>query len=99
MPDLRPFRGLRYDVSVVGDLGAVLCPPYDVISAAERARLAERDLHNAVRLELPDSYEAAAALLDKWQTEGALARDERGKQGASRAAGDLWPGTVHLPSE
>ena len=77
MPDLRPFRGLRYDVSVVGDLGAVLCPPYDVISAAERARLAERDLHNAVRLELPDSYEAAAALLDQWQGEGVLTRDER----------------------
>ena len=77
MPELRPFRGLRYDLSVVGDLGAVLCPPYDVISAAERARLAERDLHNAVRLELPDSYESATELLEQWQREGALTRDER----------------------
>lgn len=84
MPDLRPFRGLRYDLSVAGDLGAVLCPPYDVISAQERARLADRDLHNAVRLELPvaeagqvDQYAAAASLLDQWQGEGVLTRDER----------------------
>jgi uncharacterized protein (DUF1015 family) len=77
VPDLRPFRGLRYDLSVVGDLGGVLCPPYDVISAAERARLVERDPHNAVRLELPDSYDSASALIDQWQREGALARDER----------------------
>lgn len=86
MPDLRPFRGLRYDLSAVSDLGAVLCPPYDVISAAERARLAESDQHNAVRLELPvaedadgaaDGYVAAASLIDAWQGEGVLKRDEK----------------------
>jgi uncharacterized protein (DUF1015 family) len=77
VPELRPFRGLRFDLAAVGDLGSVLCPPYDVISDAERERLAERDPHNAVRLELPDSYESAALLLDQWQADGVLTRDDR----------------------
>ncbi|HLB44137.1 MAG TPA: DUF1015 family protein, partial [Candidatus Limnocylindrales bacterium] len=69
MPDVRPFRGLRYDPSAVPDLGTVLCPPYDVISAAERLALAARDPHNAVALELPeassggDAYASAARIL------------------------------------
>ena len=77
VPDLQPFRGLRYDPAVVPDLGAVLCPPYDVISATERSALAARDTHNAVRLELPDSYEAAASLLEQWHVESVLTRDEQ----------------------
>jgi uncharacterized protein (DUF1015 family) len=77
VPELLPFTGLRYDPASVPDLGAVLCPPYDVISAAERAELVERDAHNAVRLELPDSYEVATSLLTEWQDAGVLARDER----------------------
>ena len=42
MPDLRPFRALRFDASSVGDIGAVVAPPYDVIDEATRARLVER---------------------------------------------------------
>jgi uncharacterized protein (DUF1015 family) len=55
----------------------VLCPPYDVISVDERRALIDRDPHNAVRLELPDSYEGATSLLTEWQDAGVLARDER----------------------
>jgi uncharacterized protein (DUF1015 family) len=72
-----PFQGLRYDPAIVPDLSAVLCPPYDVISAAERAALAARDPHNAVALELPPSYEAAATTLAAWRRDGVLRRDER----------------------
>ena len=83
MPDVRPFRGLRYDPSAVPDLGTVLCPPYDVISAAERLALAARDPHNAVALELPeassggDAYASAARILGDWIADGTLRRDER----------------------
>ncbi|MEO8625775.1 MAG: DUF1015 domain-containing protein [Candidatus Limnocylindrales bacterium] len=77
MPELKPLRGLRYNPAAVSELSAVLCPPYDVISPAERQRLVDDDPHNAVRLELPDSYEAGAALLEQWQHEGVLTRDER----------------------
>ncbi len=72
-----PFEGLRYDPANVPDVSAVLCPPYDVISAAERAALAARDPRNAVALELPASYEAAATTLDAWQRDGVLRREER----------------------
>lgn len=61
----------------MADVGALLCPPYDVISADERRALIERDSNNAVRLELPDSYEDAASLLTAWQDAGVLARDQR----------------------
>jgi uncharacterized protein (DUF1015 family) len=68
---------LRYTPAAVPDLAAVLCPPYDVISTDERRGLIERDPYNAVRLELPDSYDDATALLASWQDAGVLARDER----------------------
>ena len=38
MPDLRPFRALRFDTPGA-DLSAVLAPPYDIISPAERREL------------------------------------------------------------
>jgi uncharacterized protein (DUF1015 family) len=85
VPELCPFRGLRYDQRAAADASALLCPPYDVISIDERDRLAARDPHNAVHLELPRSadgtgadaaYEAAARLFNSWQTEGVLRRDE-----------------------
>jgi len=31
---LAPFRGLRYDADVAGDLTQVTSPPYDVVDAA-----------------------------------------------------------------
>src|SRR5688572_13825718 len=37
LPQIRPFRALRFDRSVVGDPGLVVAPPYDVIGAELRA--------------------------------------------------------------
>ncbi|MDP8924201.1 MAG: DUF1015 domain-containing protein [Chloroflexota bacterium] len=84
MVDVRPFRGLHYDPAVVGDLGAVVCPPYDVIDAADERRLLDRHPNNAVRLELttasvagdPDErYARAAEMLRAWREQGVLVRD------------------------
>ena len=33
MPDIRPFRALRYDPATIADLALVVAPPYDVIDA------------------------------------------------------------------
>lgn len=93
VPTVRPFRALRYDPAVVGDLAAVICPPYDVISAADRERFLARHPRNAVRIELPvqaergegrraraageESYRRAAKTLRAWRRQGALRRDER----------------------
>jgi len=82
VPDLRPFRALRFDTSRT-DLSQVLAPPYDIISAAERQELLARDAHNIVRIELPADlgeagpadYEAAAATAASWRAEGILTRD------------------------
>lgn len=85
MADVRPFRGLHYDRAVVGDVGAVLCPPYDVIDAAGERRLLDRHPNNAVRVELttvsvaggPDErYARAAETLREWGRQGALVRDD-----------------------
>src|SRR5580693_8314803 len=78
-----PFAGLRYDSSRV-DLSMVIAPPYDVITPAERARLAGLHSANAVRVELPepdhreglDRYANAARLLCQWLESGILFRDQ-----------------------
>lgn len=84
MPNLRPFRALRYEPSHVGDLGAVTAPPYDVIDLATRARLAARHPANVVRLDLPveelgdgpdDRYRRAARTLATWRSDGTLRKD------------------------
>jgi uncharacterized protein (DUF1015 family) len=82
MTTIRPFRALRYDTRRV-ELGKVLAPPYDVVSAEDRDRLYERDPHNAVRLELTrdvsdeatTDYGELRRTLDEWQREGVLIRD------------------------
>ena len=78
MPEFRPFRGLRYHTA---DIDRVIAPPYDVIDPDQRAALAARSEHNAVRLILPepaddhDQYESAARMLADWERSGLLARD------------------------
>jgi uncharacterized protein (DUF1015 family) len=81
---LAAFPGLRYDPTTV-DLTAVVAPPYDVIDAAERHDLLERDPHNVVHLTLPDSdgesetvYQAAARRLTAWRGSGVLRNDPAG---------------------
>jgi uncharacterized protein (DUF1015 family) len=78
MPLLRPFRPLRYNPAAVGDLAAVVAPPYDVISDAYRDTLYARSPHNVVRLILnrdADRYGAAARLLREWRATGVLMQD------------------------
>jgi uncharacterized protein (DUF1015 family) len=89
MADVRPFNALHYDLGKVGSLDAVAAPPYDVIDAAERARLLARSPYNSVAIDLPkpfdpadpdshpegDPYEAAAERMRAWREEGVLVAD------------------------
>src|SRR5262249_43610533 len=78
MAVVRPFRALRYDAAHVGDLGAVVAPPYDVISAAQQDALYARSPWNVVRLIPPRQRErapAAGATLSAWIDSGVLALD------------------------
>ncbi len=85
MNDIRPFSGLRFDERIVGPLGAVVCPPYDVISPPEQVRLHARSPHNAIRLELGtefpgddasnNRYSRAADTLRRWVEAGVVRRE------------------------
>jgi uncharacterized protein (DUF1015 family) len=77
MADVRAFPALAYDLARVGDLGAVVAPPYDVIPTEHLPELRARSSHNVVHLTRPgDDYQGAAALLETWKAEGVL-RSER----------------------
>jgi len=74
---LTPFRALRYAVPDER-LGALLCPPYDVIDDGGRAELLAGDPDNAVGIILPsgdDRYSAAALRLEGWVASGTMAAD------------------------
>jgi uncharacterized protein (DUF1015 family) len=73
VPDFVPFPALRYASGPgTADLTAVCAPPYDVVDPEQRADLYAADPHNAIRLILPDSYDAAARALREWQADGTL---------------------------
>jgi uncharacterized protein (DUF1015 family) len=80
VPRFTPFAGLRYAPGT--DVDAVTAPPYDVIDAEERARLAARSDSNAVLFDLPDEadgpgrYDAADTLLRDLQARGVLVTDD-----------------------
>lgn len=85
MPDVRPFRGWRYDTGVAGPLDSLICPPYDVISSEAAEILPRRNAHNAILLELgpgaaqpdaPDNrYRRSGAELQRWIERGILRQD------------------------
>jgi uncharacterized protein (DUF1015 family) len=86
VPDIRPFRALRYDPEQVGDLGAVVAPPYDVIGEDLQRALLARHPRNSVRLDLPagepredpdERYRRAARTLTAWRSDGTLRKEPR----------------------
>jgi uncharacterized protein (DUF1015 family) len=76
MADLQPLRTLRYEPSAVGSLEDVIAPPYDVIDADLRAKLAARSPYNVVEIDLPRSYDQATATMADWQGRGVLVRED-----------------------
>jgi uncharacterized protein (DUF1015 family) len=71
MAVVTPFRAAKY----AEPSDALVAPPYDVISPAERDALAARDPHNVVRLTLARSEVEAGRLFRTWLDEGVLVRD------------------------
>jgi uncharacterized protein (DUF1015 family) len=80
MADVQPLRALHYDPAVAGPLQDVVAPPYDVIDASQRAELSARSPFNVVGVDLPkgepDPYAAARELLESWQLQRAVVRDD-----------------------
>jgi uncharacterized protein (DUF1015 family) len=78
MAVVQPFRGILYDAAVVGRIGSVVAPPYDVVGPDEQNRLYEESPFNVIRLDLSresDRYGSASRTFARWRAEGALVRD------------------------
>jgi uncharacterized protein (DUF1015 family) len=84
VPEIRAFRALRFDPEKVGDVGKVVCPPYDVIGPELQKTLLARHPSNAVRIDLPeiqageepdDRYRRASRTLSSWRIDGTLRTD------------------------
>lgn len=85
MPHISAFRGIRYDLGHVGDLSAVVAPPYDVIDGDLQNALYDRNDANVVRLilgkdqpgddEQENRYARAGRLLRSWLRDGILFRE------------------------
>src|SRR2546422_8353690 len=87
MAEITRFHGVLYALAKVGDVTAVVAPPYDVIGPAEQTALYERHPCNVVRLELgrehpgdgpqDNRYTRAKRFLEEWLRGGVLRRDGR----------------------
>ncbi|MYD72992.1 MAG: DUF1015 domain-containing protein, partial [Chloroflexi bacterium] len=78
MVNVQPFRGLRYDPDVVGDWGAVLGPPYDIVDAAQTADLKASSPYQIAHIETAagDDIDAASQTLRDWRSSGAIVQDD-----------------------
>ncbi len=85
MPEIRPFRAVRYDLARVGAMSSVVAPPYDVIGPELQESLYNASPNNIIRLELNreeagdtpgrDRYDRASSTLRDWRRTGVLADD------------------------
>lgn len=85
MAEIRPFRGVRYQIAQVGAISDVVAPPYDVIGPELQDRLYAASPYNSIRLELNreessdepgrDRYTRAARLLRDWRRQEVLRDD------------------------
>lgn len=87
MARVLPFGGYRYNVEKIGDLGAVVSPPYDVIADEFRRELHLRHPYNVIRLILGEDrtgdgasenrYIRASRYFQEWEEAGIILRDPR----------------------
>ncbi len=78
---LAAFRALRYAPDRMNELGSVMAPPYDVITAEGAATLRRNSPYNIVRITNPaggdERYAEAGRTLKSWVGDGVLIRDSR----------------------
>ncbi|MDR1196578.1 MAG: DUF1015 domain-containing protein [Endomicrobium sp.] len=78
MAEIKAFDAVRYAKENIANY---ICPPYDVISPEEKARLQKLSAYNIVNIELSDAkgkknkYANAAEIFKAWMKEGVLERD------------------------
>lgn len=86
MADFHPFRAIRYNIDRLGsDWSALIAPPYDVLTADDKASLIAKSASNIVTIDMPfvpptsagpvEVYNQANITLQKWLADGILVRD------------------------
>lgn len=85
MAQIKPFKAIRYDEAVVGELSKVTSPPYDIISPEDRVYYHKLHPNNFVRLVLGEEFATdnesdnrftrAGRYLDEWIASGAMKQD------------------------
>lgn len=85
MPEIKAFRGWRYNPAKNPDFSKVFAPPYDIISPRQQAKLYEENPYNVIRLELgkdepgdshtSNKYTRAADFLKDWKNHSVLVRE------------------------
>lgn len=85
MPQVKGFKGWRYNSAQISDLTKVFAPPYDVISKKQQEELYRRHPANVIRLELgkemstdnaaDNKYSRAKRLFEEWMNTGVLRQD------------------------
>lgn len=86
MAEIRPFNGVYYNKSIVGDLSAVICPPYDIITPQMEQELYHLSQYNFVRIEhgqqlpqdslIDNKYTRSSATLEQWLNHKILITDK-----------------------
>ena len=86
MIEVISFKGLLYNLDIIGSLDEVTAPPYDVLSADQQEVLYQKNPHNVVRLilgkesekdsETDNRYTRSAKFFEDWINEGILKRDD-----------------------
>ena len=81
MAQISAFKGLRFNTEVAGEISALCCPPYDIISEQQRLGFLAENEQNIIRLELPkegeNPYATAKDILKLWEDKGVLMREDK----------------------
>ena len=86
MAEVKPFHGIRYNKSIVKDLSAVICPPYDIITPQMEEELYRRSPYNFIRIEngrqlpqdstMDNKYTRSASTIEEWLEKKVFIIDE-----------------------
>jgi uncharacterized protein (DUF1015 family) len=86
MPEIKPFKGIRYNPEKIPDLADVVCQPYDQITNKMERTYKNKSPYNFVRLVLtkyadghdrPREYREAKRLADNWISDQIFIQDDR----------------------
>lgn len=77
MANIQPFSGFRYNKKLIGDLGTVLAPPWDVINQNQQADLVQCSPYNIIHLIARNADpKKVKTILRKWRSDSILVSDK-----------------------